>query len=712
MSEEPQRVRNFALDGMRALAIVAIVLYHLRPSLLRGGFVGVTAFFVISGFLITQSVERQLRQGGFHYGRYLLRRVLRLWPAALAMIGLTALGTYLFAPSLLGKVQSDVLPAACFVSNWSYIFRNVSYFDAAGLPSPLTHLWYLGLTMQLYLLWPLLLVLKDHLGATRRQSAVAALVLALASAALMLALGLQGADSARMYYGTDARFAEFGLGAFAYYLQSGSKLQRHRTVYASPQAQAIMDASLWLGPAALALLALASFVLDGNAGYMYPFGFVALALLCAVMVLGVQSKQSSLRQWLSIVPLRAVGKRSFSVYLVHYPILIFMNPATRTIDPAWWEVLLQLAVVAVAAELFYRLVEAPALELARELSEKLEAGKAEAPAAAVPAVLGLHANKAGHSKNAPALASQSAFARSTATGEATFRVLGPEEGVRYASRGNKYAARHAAHKQVKAQLKTPQVKLRATTAAAMSALCGLGLVSVLALGFVPVDWKALGQERSSAMRAGEAAAAEIAAANGSAQAGEGSQEAPVEEAQVGPIAEKVPSNLPWQSWNYNETDGTCDASVLMIGDSITEDAASYINALCPNVHVDGKLSRQLWSWQETYDADVAAGNDRDVIICALGSNADIRDDSQLTSVVDSVGGKPLYFLTIRTPYDMTTANNEAIRRVASQYDNVGVIDWFGTSEGHSEYLYDDGMHLTDAGNKVYAEMIRRALIGR
>lgn len=148
----PQRSQRIAaLDGLRALAIVGVVLYHLRPSRLTGGFLGVPLFFTLSGYLATKSIMRATARDGFSYPRYIARRITRLMPPILVTIALTAVATYIAAPSLLPKVQQDALPSALFLSNWFYIFRNVSYFAAAGLPSPLTHLWFCGVQMQFYL---------------------------------------------------------------------------------------------------------------------------------------------------------------------------------------------------------------------------------------------------------------------------------------------------------------------------------------------------------------------------------------------------------------------------------------------------------------------------------------------------------------------------------------------------------------------------------
>ena len=196
------------IDGLRALAILGVIAFHTRPSLLQGGFIGVTMFFVITGFLATRSVLNMVdRTGSFGYGRYLIRRITRLWPVMLATIAVVPWLTWMFAPSLLQKVVSDSLPDALFASNWVYIFRKVPYFEAAGLPSPLTHLWFLGVTMQFYLVWPLLMVVLGKITKSKWVRSMAILVIMAASTADMVLL-FDPANTSRVYYGTDTRLAE------------------------------------------------------------------------------------------------------------------------------------------------------------------------------------------------------------------------------------------------------------------------------------------------------------------------------------------------------------------------------------------------------------------------------------------------------------------------------------------------------------------------
>ena len=139
----------------------------------------------------------------------------------------------------------------------------------------------------------------------------------------------------------------------------------------------------------------------------------------------------------------------------------------------------------------------------------------------------------------------------------------------------------------------------------------------------------------------------------------------------------------------------------MIGDSVTAGAQSGIQAALPNAYIDGVVSRQFYTFQDVYAQD-SANYDPSVVICALGTNGLIRDSQQVQDVINAVGGKPIYFVTVRVPLELQDRNNQTIRDVCAQNDNAGVIDWNGASEGHSEYLVDDGTHLTQAGIDTYA----------
>lgn len=642
-----------AIDGLRALAIVGVVLYHMRPSLLPGGFLGVTVFFVITGFLSTRSVMRSLEHGNFSYARYLVKRIVRLLPAVLVVIALTAAGTYLVSPSLLPKVQADALSSALFFGNWSYIFREVPYFAAAGLPSPLTHLWYLGVIMQFYVIWPLVLMAAGRVFHGRKHMAVPIVALIAASCALMALLFDPLGDTARVYYGTDTRAAELLMGALVALAFPGT--QRNGRYEKLKSTLATIIGTICVGALG------AGFVLaNGESPFMYRGGYLVCAIICAVLLACAQRQDSALGSALSLGPLHYLGSRSFSIYLVHYPLLILMNPATRTTVPAWWEQAFQILVVLLVAEVFYQLIEAPSARLGR---------RREAP-----------------------------HARRTAP-------------------------------------------VAASVVLVIAGACATGLLVA-----APFDWQAIAKERAETLRPELVSAPEEpeedaekdqdAEQSDSAPSADDPSNAPAESGQEAdtnaesaaeseeepepepepekpaPIAEKIPDNLPYTSWNFDPATGTCDARALIIGDSVTEGATPALREMLPNALVDGKISRQLYVGQDVYAADVAGGFDPEVVVFALGLNGLIRDDSQVQALIDVAGGKPTYFVTIRAPLPLQDSNNSVLRRLAAENPNVGIIDWHGASEGHSEYLEDDGIHLTPSGMTAFATLVRQALCGQ
>ena len=194
-----------ALDGVRALAIAAVVVYHANALWLPAGFLGVTVFFVLSGYLATCGLLRTAaREQAFDYKLYLCKRLHRLWPAMLEVVACTALLCAALAPTLLRKMQGDALPALLFFDNWWYIFRKVPYFAASGQPSPLTHFWYLGVLAQFYVVWPPAFCLLSRRVHGSLPRAGICLALAVASAVAMAPL-FDPADTTRAYYGTAGR---------------------------------------------------------------------------------------------------------------------------------------------------------------------------------------------------------------------------------------------------------------------------------------------------------------------------------------------------------------------------------------------------------------------------------------------------------------------------------------------------------------------------
>jgi peptidoglycan/LPS O-acetylase OafA/YrhL len=195
------------LDGLRALAVIAVLLYHAGLPWIPGGFLGVEIFFVLSGYLITSLLLAEWQEkGSVQLKAFWLGRARRLLPALYLMLVVTLAYAVLFLPGEVAGIRSDALATLGYVTNWYLVFNHESYFEAVGRPSLLKHLWSLAVEEQFYLVWPVLFWVGISLGATRlrrRRLLVGALGGAAISVLLMAAVYVPGADPSRLYYGTD-----------------------------------------------------------------------------------------------------------------------------------------------------------------------------------------------------------------------------------------------------------------------------------------------------------------------------------------------------------------------------------------------------------------------------------------------------------------------------------------------------------------------------
>ena len=336
--------RMSQLDGLRVLAIAAIVLYHLGVSWLPSGHLGVVMFFVLTGYLVTSTIARRKGDGTpapSLLGGFWLRRVSRLWaPMALMVLCVTLL-CVLFNHVLLTKVRPDVVPALLFFENVSYILRNMSYFDALGAPSPLTHLWYLGVDMQFCLVWPIVLVfILDRDGRAGRPQRIATLVLALVSAIAMAVLYRPDADPSRVYYGPDTRAFSLLVGSWLAMAWPMGEWPE----WPLPSPSRLHDVA---GAVALALLVAMMALIPAQSPFLYYGGMLVASVLTSVVIAALLVPDGILASLFALGPLAWAGQRSYELYVWHYPLIILMGAQAFT-APAWVKVLAVVVSCAVA----------------------------------------------------------------------------------------------------------------------------------------------------------------------------------------------------------------------------------------------------------------------------------------------------------------------------------------------------------------------------
>lgn len=346
------------LDSLRAVAVAAVVGYHLGVPFLGGGFLGVTLFFVLSGYLITRLLLAEIdTRGTADLAAFWVRRLRRLLPAAYTVVILCLAWSMLFAPDLLTKVRGDGVAAFAYASNWWMAFHDVSYFDSFGLPSPLAHLWTLAIEEQFYLVWPLALLALLAL-VRKRDAILAAVGGAIIGSATLMAVLYDPADPNRSYLGTDTRMGELLIGAFL-----ALALHLHGAEGRVPgRVDVVLDsrrAWLALATSSGAFLLLASSLPETSA-FAYRGGILLAAAAAAGMILSLQAGAvSRLAVRVDAGPVGALGRRSYSVYLWHYPVLVALSTAQ---DFGRYSPSRSAAVVAITllcAELSYRFVEGP-----------------------------------------------------------------------------------------------------------------------------------------------------------------------------------------------------------------------------------------------------------------------------------------------------------------------------------------------------------------
>jgi peptidoglycan/LPS O-acetylase OafA/YrhL len=340
------------LDGLRALAVLAVIAYHLELGWAPGGLLGVGVFFTLSGYLITDLLLGQRDTfGHIRLGDFWLRRARRLLPALFLMLAIVVAWVTLLDRSQLPALRGDVAAAALYVSNWWNIIRDASYFARFGPPPPLDHLWSLAIEEQFYLIWPWLLLLGLRYARGRYQMASLTLAAAALSAAAMALLYQPGVDPTRVYEGTDTRAFGLLLGA-ALAMVWPSRHLRGDLGFGRRQ---LLNGA---GVVGLVVIALLIWQTNEYSPFLYRGGIVLLSVATVLVVAALAHPASWLGPALGWAPLRWIGVRSYGIYLWHWPIIVLTTPTLQKSVNLTLQILQVVATIVVAA-LSWRFVEEP-----------------------------------------------------------------------------------------------------------------------------------------------------------------------------------------------------------------------------------------------------------------------------------------------------------------------------------------------------------------
>ncbi len=637
------------LDGLRALAVIAVIAFHEQLSAFPGGFLGVDVFFVLSGYLITDLLVAQWnRHGHLTLRGFWARRARRLLPALGVLLVAVTAATAVIEPAQMTALRDALLAAVTYSSNWWQALAHHSYFAQFGPPPLLQHLWSLAIEEQFYLLWPLLLIgILRTCQSGRIRAALAWLGAALSALAMVLVY-VPGADPSRVYYGTDTHASALFIGSA---LALTWPLRRMQAM--SRDGARVPDA---IGLAGIAVLAWAMGHFAGTDRVLYPAGLLIVALAAGGVVLAAASP--GLVSWaLGGSVLRWIGIRSYGIYLWHWPVIALADAAFPRQLPAHWIWLPEVALSVGLAAASWRWVEEPIIRNGFRVTVRgwsrviigSPAGAHRAPARVVPAVAVaaalVVAAAAGygvlHAHAATGLAEQiSQGVKVSQQDPAGPGALGPAAASRPSAPA---ASTPAATARAATPVATPAATARAATAPSATPVATPAAVARAAVAPAPAPARVSGSQ------------------------------------------------------------------VFAIGDSVMLASAVQVAAALPGISIDAQVSRQVSAGLPIVQRLAAAGALRPVVVFALGTNGAFTAQ-QMRQLIRAVG--PHRDLVLVNTYEARpweAGVNRVIAAAARRYPNVVLANWFAAIEHRTRLLWPDEVHPQPSGARLYARMIAAAV---
>ena len=651
------------LDGLRAFAVFAVLLYHAELRWFSGGFLGVEIFFVVSGYLITTLLLEEWRQRGrIDLRAFWLRRARRLFPALYLLLAVTLAFAVLFLPEEVAGLRGDALAAVGYVTNWYLVLGQESYFETVGRPSLLQHLWSLAIEEQFYVLWPLLFAAGMSFGIVRwrgRRLLLVALVGAAASALLMAILYSPEVDPSRVYYGTDTRAAGLLIGVSLALVRApwrdavSDGVDHHAVAWRHWHRNRWMGWLQhrvgWTSPLLLDLIGLAALGglvwfclwLDESQSFLYQGGFTAVALTTAVLIAVVVNPRARLGSGLlGRQPLRWIGQRSYGIYLWHWPVFMVTRPELDVSITGLPLLALRLGTTVLLAALSYRYVETPI--------------------------------------------------RNGALGRA-WKALRESQGAWRWQVGFAWAGALG-------------------TCAAFSVVLGVALVR--AQPPAPPSYLSVQAVHTKApVTSSETTDAESSATKAESTEVETPVKTPTTEDAEGPDAKPEAAGTRNGTAPTSARAGTPASAgrITAIGDSVMVGAAGELTRALGEPEIDAEVGRQAPAVIELLNQRRAKGQLGDEVVVHIGNNGTLSAE-QFDEMMRALKGvRRVVFVNVNVPRSWEQPNNDVLAEGVRRYSNAVLADWHAASVNRPEFFVEDGYHLRTEGQQVYADLIAAQL---
>ncbi len=703
--------RLYGLDSLRAIAVLLVVVYHFSPSLLPGGFIGVDVFFVLSGFLITSLLVQEWQaRNVISLKEFWRRRARRILPALGLMLAVIVPIAGAIGGDILAGLHAQLLGAFTFSSNWVYIATGSTY-EAALTPALLNNLWSLAVEEQFYVLWPLAVVAgfvwTKRLSQRRSRAVIVGVtsLFAVVSAGLMFLLFTPGQDPSRVYFGTDTHLFGLMLGAvLAFVMVPNPEFGWPRRIpLAARFTQQAPETVVRVVHGLIALVALsvigyASVALEFSDALTFRGGLLAVDVATVMLIAVIVCNQRAART-LEVAPLAWVGRRSYALYLWHWPVLVIVafltseRAAGADSSPLTFSV--ALVVTVIAAALSYRFVEQPVLRHGVRGSLTRLGGWLSGMVTAVtaprelisddPAAVSATRSRAVAGVLAVVVAAAAVVGGSTA---ALTRV--PSENSIEASINDGADLIRKAQEEAE----------RGVNESGEDDVSDEELFADLEEDGDTVD-------------------------DGSGAAGHNDPGSSQSDGEDNPAAEPdaqetdVPSpgtgteTTPKESEPDKESAGLVGKKpkgkqVTVIGDSVTLASADPLLTSLKGAYVDAEVSRFLSDAPKIMRKLKKKDDLRDFVVVALATNSTARE-KDIESILKVAGKRKVVFVTGHADRSWIKDTNKMLKEAAKEHDNVVVADWSKAIKKHKKELARDGIHPGPKGAKRYAKVVVDAL---
>lgn len=598
-------------DGIRTIAVIGVIFYHLFPNIVKGGYLGVPVFFVISGYLIVDllrqewDVTHKIDLKSFYF-----RRMKRLYPALIGVLVLSASYITLFQRNLLNNLRGVVVSSLLYFNNYWQIENQLSYFDRFHNPNPFTHLWSLSVEGQNYLILPLIFLLFYQVIRKKRNLATFFLLGSILSAIWMAICFKPGIDPTAVYDSTFTRLSSIWLGASLAIVWPSNRLKTQISV----QAKKTLDIA---GIVALLGIIISFLTLSAQSSFLYYGGMYLVSILSAVLVAATAHPGADFNRFLTNPVFDYIGKRSYGIYLYQFPVMIFYESVVKNINHyLWLHTIAEVVLILAVSELSYRLIEVP--------------------------------------------------------------------------------CRRYDYSQLKTQV-TEWFRLPAISKEKIMSIPVIFVCCVALFGI----FTAPANQKDATQKAFEAT---IAKNKKAADATKTTQSTTEVIHTTNEIANK-----------YQLTDKQLlkaqQMNLTMVGDSVMLGAVEEVKEIFPNVVVDADIGRQLYNGEQIIQTLLDKKLLANTVVIGLGTNG-VYTEENFHKMMTVIGKKrKVYLLNAYVPTQRWQGDiNRFLSKMADEYKNITLIDWYDLGKQHEDWFEEDHVHLKQEGQIGYTALIAQTIL--